>query len=211
MTALELPDRDHDDGDDGATAGRDATDEALLLHHEYDGIREYDNPMPFWWKGLFALTIAYSVGYLYWYHGGGPGRSDHEVYAADLRELEAVRAGAAQEEVVLDEAALTALAKDPAVVATGQAVFVKHCVSCHADDGRGLVGPNLTDRFQIHGATRLDLHHTISAGVPEKGMLAWGAVLPPAEVNAATVWVIRLRGTDAPAGKAAEGRRVEIF
>ena len=182
-----------------------------LLHHEYDGIQEYDNPMPFWWKGIFALTIAYAAAYLYWFHGGGPGRTIHEEYVTDVQELEARRAAAPKEEIAIDEVALAEMTKDLAVVERGKAVFAKNCASCHGEDGRGVVGPNLTDRFQIHGTGRLDLHRTITEGVPEKGMLAWGTILPPAEVAAAAVWVIKLRGTDVPGGKAAEGRRVEPF
>lgn len=183
-----------------------------LMHHEYDGIQEYDNPMPFWWKGTFVLTIAFSVAYAYWYHLGGPGLSEKEEYAAELKQHEARRAEAAlKESVTIDEASLTAMAADPAQVDRGRTVFLKNCASCHTEDGRGLVGPNLTDGFQIHGSTRLDIHTTIVEGVPAKGMLAWGTILPPAEVAAAAAFVIGLRGTDVPGGKPAEGPRVDPF
>ena len=51
------------------------SDDARLLHHEYDGIQEYDNPLPFWWSGIFVLCTVYSAVYVYWYHAGGPGKS----------------------------------------------------------------------------------------------------------------------------------------
>ena len=59
-------------------------DDERLMHHEYDGIQEFDNALPFWWSGIFVLCIIHSAWYLYWYHGGGPGKSIHEQYAADF-------------------------------------------------------------------------------------------------------------------------------
>lgn len=181
-----------------------------LMNHDYDGIQEYDNPLPFWWKGLFVLTIAFSAGYAYWYHLGGPGPSMHEEYVADLKALEEVRAtAAAKNPVSIDAATLAALAEDSSTVAHGQSIFGKYCASCHAEDGRGLVGPNLTDRYQIHGSTVLDIHQTIVEGVPAKGMLAWGTMLAPDDVAAMAVYVGGLRGRDVPGGKPPEGYAVE--
>ncbi len=199
----------------GAKASRTASapDPAddRLMHHDYDGIREYDNPLPFWWKGIFVVCIAHAAAYLYWFHLGGPGLSEHEQYAARHKEWKAVRAAAPQEQVTIDEAALTALTKDSAAVERGRGVFLKNCASCHTEDGRGLVGPNLTDRFQVHGATRLDLWQTIQTGVPDKGMLSWGPILPPAELAAVAAFVVTLRGTEVAGGKASEGHSVEPF
>lgn len=182
-----------------------------LLDHEYDGIQEYDNPMPFWWKGLFAVTVAFSAGYGYWYHLGGPGPTMHEEYRAELRELEALRAAeAAKHPAQVDEATLAAMAEDSGVVARGQSVFGKYCVSCHNEKGQGLVGPNLTDTYQIHGTTVLDIHTTITEGVPARGMLAWGPMLAPDDLTAVAVFVGGLRGSEVPGGKAPEGSRVEV-
>lgn len=181
-----------------------------LMDHDYDGIQEYDNPLPFWWKGLFAVTVAFAAGYAYWYHLGGPGPTIHEEYQADVRELEEVRAAyAAKHPAQVDEATLVALSEDPGVIERGHAVFVKNCVSCHADQGQGLVGPNLTDAYQIHGTSALDIHRTITEGVPARGMIAWGPMLPPDDVTAVAVFVSGLRGRDVPNGKPPEGSRVE--
>ncbi|MFN5951951.1 MAG: cbb3-type cytochrome c oxidase N-terminal domain-containing protein, partial [Pirellulaceae bacterium] len=57
-------------------------DESLLLSHDYDGIQEYDNPLPGWWTNLFLLTILFSVVYLLFFHTGAPGRSMIEQYDA---------------------------------------------------------------------------------------------------------------------------------
>jgi cytochrome c oxidase cbb3-type subunit 3 len=181
-----------------------------LMHHDYDGIREYDNPLPFWWSAIFVLCCVHAGWYLYWYHGGGPGKSEHQEYAAELAAWEKQRAAAPKAELAVDEAILTSMAADATTLDQGRAVFVKNCVSCHLDDGRGQIGPNLTDLSQIHGSTRMDLYQTIYDGVPDKGMLSWNGVLAPEELAAVAAYVTTLRGKQL-AGKAAEGRPVEPF
>jgi cytochrome c oxidase cbb3-type subunit 3 len=185
-------------------------DHGALMHHEYDGIQEYDNPLPFWWSGLFVITIVYSAWYLYWYHLGGSGTSVHEDYAAELRAWEAKRAAAPVEELQLDEEQLAQLAGESSTLQQGRGVYVKNCVSCHLDDGRGQIGPNLTDLYQIHGSGRVDIFRTIYDGVPDKGMLTWSSVLPPDEIAAVSAYVVTLRGRQV-AGKPPEGRAVERF
>ena len=79
-------------------------------------------------------------------------------------------------------------------IAHGEALFKAKCASCHAEDGRGLIGPNLTDDRQIHGSTRMDLYTTIARGVPGTAMLAWSEQMPQPDVLAATAFVATLRG-----------------
>jgi len=90
-------------------------------------------------------------------------------------------------------------------------VFATRCASCHAADGRGLIGPNLTDLYQLHGTTRLDLFTTVKNGVPGTAMPAWGEQLKPGDVFAAATYVSTLRGTNVPGGKAAQGAPVKPF
>ncbi len=181
-----------------------------LLHHDYDGIQEYDNPLPFWWSAIFVLCIVHSAWYLFWYHGGGPGRSEHAEYAAELAAWEKLRAASPVQQIPVDEDILAERARDPASLDQGRAVFGKNCVSCHLDDGRGQIGPNLTDLYQIHGSERMDVYRTIYDGVPEKGMLTWNGVLPPDELVAVSAYVVALRGKQVE-GKPSEGHVVEPF
>lgn len=204
---------DHDNTTDTAApehAAPAAPGDERLLHHDYDGIREYDNPLPFWWSGLFILTIVHSAWYLYWYHGGGPGKSEHQEYAAAYKAWEKQRAMAPAQEIAVDEDVLKGMAADAGALERGKAVFVKNCVSCHLDDGRGQIGPNLTDNFQIHGSKRMDIYQTIYNGVPDKGMLTWNGVLSPEDLVSVAAYVTTLRGKDV-AGKPAEGQPVEPF
>ena len=100
---------------------------------------------------------------------------------------------------------LAALRDDQAAVASGKQVFVQNCAACHRADGGGLIGPNLTDDAWIHGGTLVDMHKTITEGVLAKGMPAWGKVLKPDQVNAVTVYVATLRGTNPANPKPPEG------
>jgi cytochrome c oxidase cbb3-type subunit III len=108
---------------------------------------------------------------------------------------------------VMTPATLAALAKDKGTVAQGKQVFALTCIACHRQDGGGVVGPNLTDEFWIHGAAPDKIYDTISKGVPDKGMPAWGPQLGSERVQAVTAYVISIRGTNVPGGKAPQGDR----
>lgn len=177
----------------------------LLLDHEYDGIHEYDNPMPRWWLWIFYATIVYSV--LYWFNvpGIGIGEGRMAGYEAALTAAEARASTLAAETPGMTEGTLLALARDDEAVTTGRTTFGQMCASCHGPDGGGVIGPNLTDDAWIHGGTPLEIHHTVVEGVLEKGMPAWGRMLDPNDLNAVVAYVITLRGTTPAAPKAPEG------
>ena len=185
--------------------------EARLVGHAYDGIHEYDNPLPGWWSAIFWATIAFSVGYAVFYHVAGYGKTPQQSYESALATYEGQRGARDQAEAAsVNEDALARRALDPAALATGRGVFASRCVTCHADDGRGLIGPNLTDGYQLHGASRMDLYTTVKKGVPGTAMLAWGEQLPPADVIAVAAYVATLRGQNVP-GKGREGQPVQPF
>ena len=183
-------------------------DDTNLLSHSYDGIQEYDNPTPGWWKWIFLATVIWSVLYVIWYHAGGPGKSIHEEYAVAMADYEAQYAGSGPN---VTPEALAQLADDPEALAAGKQVFDTNCASCHTTEGKGLVGPNLTDDYQIHGSTRMDIYQTIHDGVPAKGMIPWGPALPPDQVAAVAAYVSTLRHSNVAGGKAPEGDKVEPF
>lgn len=179
-----------------------------LMDHDYDGIREYDNPLPSWWSGVFIASIAFSAVYWLYFHWGGPGKSETQVYAEELVELEKERAAELAKAGKVDEQALTQLAANATAVANGKKVFATYCVVCHLEQGQGKIGPNLTDEHQINGTTRVDIFKTISnGGRPGKGMQAWNKQLKPEEMMSVAAYVSTLRGTNVP-GKAPEGEKV---
>ena len=186
------------------------SDEQRLMDHEYDGIQEYDNPLPGWWRAAFWGTIVFAAGYVAWFHSGHATTPDQS-YRADLADYNGKRDRRELAEAAnVNEELLARDAQDPKVVEHGKSVFATRCVACHTEDGHGLIGPNLTDLYQIHGDTRMDMFKTIRGGVPGTAMLAWGEQLPPTDVVAVAAFATTLRGRNIP-GKEPQGHKVEAF
>ncbi|NDD93060.1 nitrogen fixation protein FixP, partial [bacterium] len=178
-----------------------------LADHEYDGIQELDNPAPFWWQLFFYLSIAFAFGY-YIYYAIGTGASSDFRLNEELTEIHKLQAKHAL--LAPSEGEFEKLAANPAVVSTGKQVFQAQCASCHAADGGGLIGPNLTDRYWIHGKGGYpDLFKVISAGVLDKGMPAWGGILKHDDLLGAVVYVKTLAGTHPSVAKAPQGSEVK--
>ncbi|SFM51085.1 cytochrome-c oxidase, cbb3-type subunit III [Marinobacter zhejiangensis] len=146
--------------------------------HSYDGIEEYDNPLPKWWFYLFLATCVFSLVYLVLYPGLGSfkgvlGWTQHnqwekEVEVADARysEIYARYGDTPLEELALDEDAMK----------MGQRLFANNCSLCHGVAGRGSLGfPNLTDNDWLYGGTPDAILQTITNGrhgvMPAKGMM----------------------------------------
>ncbi len=173
-----------------------------VIEHEYDGIREYDNPMPRWWLLTFAGTVVFCVVYLFNVGPVGNGKGRIADYEA---EMAAAAARAPAEAPGVDPSAILAMANDPAAVSAGQQVFSNYCAACHGPDGGGLIGPNLADEAWLHGGQPDSIYHTISEGVLAKGMPPWGKSLKPDQLTSVTAYVLSLRGTSPSNPKAAEG------
>ncbi len=185
--------------------------ESRLMSHAYDGIREFDNPLPGWWSMIFAGCIAFAAAYGFYFHIARWGKTDAQTYTSALADYDGKREIRERAEAAnVSEQTIANATQDPKVLERGAALFVQRCVSCHADKGQGLIGPNLTDLRQIHGSTRMDLYTTISKGVPTTAMLAWGEQLPQTDVLALTAFVSTLRGKNI-AGKEPQGSPVEKF
>ncbi len=176
--------------------------EPLLLDHEYDGIQELDNNLPRWWVWLFYLTIAFSAGYLLYYHVLRLGDLQIAAYQKEFERGEAIK----QSFQAKFEAQVESLAPltDPESLGRGHQTYITYCAPCHREDGGGLVGPNLTDDYWIHGGSYVDTVKIILNGVPDKGMLAWRGVLQPAEIAAVASHIYTLRGTEPPNPKPRE-------
>ena len=178
------------------------SDQDRLIEHEYDGIQEFDNPMPRWWVTTFWGTIIFSGLYLLNVGPIGAGAGRIAQYEADMA---AWREAHPTDQGTVDSEALLALAGDHEVLEEGKEIFARTCAACHGPDGGGVIGPNLTDNAWIHGGTIAEIHAVVSEGVLAKGMPAWGRQLTPAQVNAAVAYVWSLQGTTPANPKAAEG------
>jgi cytochrome c oxidase cbb3-type subunit 3 len=196
---------------EGSNTQTTAADDARLMDHAYDGIREYDNPLPGWWRALFWLSIVFAAGYWVWFHVGPWGKTPQAKYEVALAQYADDKGRREKAELRdISEDTFARNASDPKLLDHGMAIFAARCASCHAAEGQGLIGPNLTDGYQMHGASRMDIFKTIRTGVPGTAMLAWGEQMPPADVAAVTTFVATLRGKNVQ-GKEPQGAPVEAF
>jgi len=180
----------------------------ILMHHEYDGIRELDNVLPPWWVWLFYITIGWGVLYLIGMHVINVLPHQDERYKQEMTQAQAeVEAYLAQFSDMVDENTVTLLT-DAATLAQGRSIFQQFCRACHGEVGEGnQVGPNLADPYWIHGGGINNVFRTIKYGVPEKGMQSWKGDLRPSEMQAVASYIISLEGTDPPNAMPPQGER----
>jgi cytochrome c oxidase cbb3-type subunit III len=189
-------------------------DRLLESHQDNDGIREYDNPLPDWFLYLFYGCILYAVLYVGYYTGngwalakaGGVGQglsSSGAEYLAAVQRAEQAQGRSRPKETAGEELRATLFA--PASIAGGEAVFKANCLACHGDQGQGIVGPNLTDAYWLHGGQPEAVLASITKGYPDKGMPAWKPVLGTEKVRLAAAYVLSLKGRAVVDGKAPQG------
>jgi cytochrome c oxidase cbb3-type subunit 3 len=196
--------------------------------HEWDGITEYDNPLPRWWLYLFYACILFAIGYsilypsvpLIWTHTRG-------LLGYDSREVlvRSQAAATAQQATYLDRIAAMPIAEirnDPDLLAFaelgGRAVFADNCVPCHRAGGQGAKGyPNLADDDWLWGGTIEAIQQTITHGIRnsdpdsrQTNMPRFGAdgLLTRDQISDVADYVRSLSHLDAPADAVARGRAV---
>ena len=175
------------------------------LGHEYDGIRELDNSLPPWWLWLFYGTIIWAAVYLWYYHVSDRGLNQEQEYIAAIEQGNAEKDKYLSTQAdAIDEKTVTLLTDD-ASKAEGKEIYVANCLVCHGAAGEGLVGPNFTDKYWIHGGNISNLFTTIKYGVPEKGMISWKSQLRPAAMQKVASYILSLQGTNPPNAKAPQG------
>lgn len=179
------------------------TNERLIKDHDYDGIRELDNDLPPWWKWLFYITIIFAVVYMIRiFVFQSDDLIQEREYNNAMAEAQAnlpakpAEAAAFKVELLTDEASLAA----------GQETWTKICSVCHLVDGGGLVGPNMTDNYWIHGNTVQDLYNTVTNGVIEKGMIPYKDQLSDqARLDVVSYILVKLQGTTPATPKDPQG------
>lgn len=181
----------------------------LDMGHEFDGIRELDNSLPPWWLYMFYFTIAFSAIYMYLYVFSDKGvrQADEYVLAIEKAELDKISALRTQANKI-DETTVTLLT-DEASLNTGKEIFLSQCAACHGVDGQGIIGPNFTDKYWIHGGDIKDLFKVIKYGVPDKGMISWQTQMNPETMQKVASYVLTLEGKQVDNGKAPEGELYE--
>ncbi|MCV6590881.1 MAG: cytochrome-c oxidase, cbb3-type subunit III [Marinobacterium sp.] len=168
------------------------------LGHAFDGIEEYDNPLPKWWFQLFVGTVIFGLVYLVAYPGLGSfpgvlGWTSTGQWETEMQHAEenyapvfAKYAALSVEELQKDENA--------AGLKMGQRMFANNCSVCHGTSATGAHGfPNLTDNDWLYGGAPDAIKHTIAEG-RIGGMPPWGAVLGEDGVRDMANYVLALSG-----------------
>jgi cytochrome c oxidase cbb3-type subunit 3 len=175
----------------------------IQMDHEYDGIHELDNNLPPWWKYSFYVSIVWAILYMGYYHLGDGELSipayEHEMELAKIEKAEIAKTMASK----VDESNVTLA--DASGIADGAAIFKSNCAACHGNAGEGNVGPNLTDKFWLHGGDMNSIYKTVKVGWPAKGMKSWEAELSPVQMKNVASYIKSLAGTNPANAKAPQG------
>lgn len=177
--------------------------------HVYDGIEEYDNPLPGWWTLLFQLSVVFSLGYLF-INLARPEWVDTRLEYKAAVEAENARQFEEIGNLEPDHATIMSFINDPEkqrFLSVGEAVFKTNCVSCHGRSGEGGSGPNMTDESFLLVKVLTDIPQTIVKGSVSAGMPAWANRLSTNEVVLVSAYVASLRGQEL-SGKEPQGEAI---
>lgn len=194
-----------------ANRKRDVGENQRTTGHVYDGIEEYDNPLPAWWFYMFVITLVWAIGYLIMYPGMGNyagllGWTQIEQHDNEVAEAEA-RYGEMRSRYLAQP--VEEIARDPAVRRMGARMFGNECAQCHGADGQGRYGfPNLADNDWLWGGSPEAIKATLING-RQAAMPAWGQILGDDGIAAATEYVLSLNGRSVDEAQAEKGS--EIF
>lgn len=188
--------------DQTATTPHEDPAEPHLTDHSYDGIQEYDNPLPGWWKAIFWGSIGFSVLYWAWFEAG-PGKGVYDQYEASVVAAEEAKAELRRErlagmELKPDAATLLALMGNEEMMQSQAKVWGLKCAACHTPDGRGIanLGPNMTDDAYLNVKILDDFPKIIENGVEGTAMQSFAGVLSEEEIIQLAAYAAWLRSTD---------------
>ncbi len=181
-------------------------EESILLDHDYDGIKELDNVLPPWWLWSFYATIVFAIIYMFHFHiikSGDLQAVEYEKSVAEAQvEIDKYMASMAMN---VDENNVTILTEG-ADLAKGAELYKANCVVCHKENGEGLIGPNLTDKFWINGDGSINEVFKMIKYGNANGMPEHESKFNPVELQQVASYVLQLEYTE---GKEPEGKEVK--
>lgn len=177
----------------------------IMMDHEYDGIHELDNNLPPWWLWSFYASIVFAVVYLFNYHVIGTGDLQEEEYnkAVAQHELE-IEEYLKTQKLNVDESSVVLLT-EASDLSKGQGIFSEKCAACHGKQGEGIIGPNLTDDYWIHGGDIKSVFKLVKYGNSSKGMQSWKDDLSAVEMQQVSSFIKSIKGTAVGIGKEPQG------
>jgi cytochrome c oxidase cbb3-type subunit 3 len=183
--------------------------EVILREHEYDGIQEYDQKLPNWWLFTFYGAIIWFAVYWFLYYQTPTFRTDREKIIAEMTAIQEKKAAELEKTLASldDQTLINVWAADPAIVASGEAIYTTNCVACHAADLSAtmdaggtkipLPGRSLVDGEWTYGGKPMDMFKLINQGSPAGSpglngalMQAWGQMLTPKQIAEVTAFII---------------------
>jgi cytochrome c oxidase cbb3-type subunit 3 len=188
------------------TKSVDALAEAEVdMGHNFDGIHELNNPTPPWWRYSFYCSIVFAFIYMWRFQivHSAPSQIEELAIAEKIATAEKAEylKNAADN---VDEKTVT-LITDPADLAAAQKLFSTNCSPCHGQQAQGIVGPNLTDDYWLHGGKVNEVFTTIKYGVPDKGMKSWKDDFSPKQLAQLASYIKSIHGSNPPNPKEPQG------
>lgn len=178
-------------------------EEKIIMHHEFDGIRELDNNLPPWWVAMLIATIIFAVVYVLHYHVFRTGDLQMAEYNKEMVKADAeVKQYLSKMSMNVDETNATVMT-DKKDIDAGKAIFDANCIMCHKDKGQGDIGPNLTDEYWLYTGDIKAIFKTIKIGT-SNGMPEHASKLNPIQLQQVASYVYSLPYT---AGKEPQGEK----
>ena len=188
----------------------DEDPENLTTGHVYDGIEEYDNPLPRWWFNLFIGSMVFAALYLILFPGLGsyPGLLGWTSTGKLQLEEEAAREQYAESYGIYSKMPIEELIHEPKAMKMGTRLFANNCAVCHGSDGGGNFGfPNLTDKDWLYGGSPQEILDTLYNG-RAGNMPAWSGILTEQQINDLADYVLFLSGQEIPEQAKAQGEQL---
>jgi cytochrome c oxidase cbb3-type subunit 3 len=178
--------------------------------HNYDGIEEFDNPLPAWWYWLFVLTLVYGLGYMVWYPGLGNFAGVGNWTSVGELEIAQKESHAKYEPLFArySQVPVEEIHKDPAAAKMGQRLFSSNCAVCHGSTAAGGFGfPDLIDDVWTWGDDGQAIKQTILEG-RKAAMPAYGAIIGDQGVGDVTSYILDLNNREADSESVKLGKNI---
>ncbi len=184
-------------------------EEKLLLNHDYDGIQEFDYPLPGWWLATFYGGIIFGIGYFIYYQiMSGPTLRDE--YKDALVKQKSLEDSYREKLSNFDQEKFNGMFASDEMKSYGHEIYQANCMSCHNEGGLGDIGPNLVDKYWLYADGSPELvYGFILEGNPEGGMPSWVDKLEEEDLYAVVAYIVSKQGRTG--GKAPQGEEFPIW